>query len=375
MASTNASLTAPLAVRPSSRASWLTSTFALVALAATPAIGACTGGSDEDLADDHALDTRTFEGDTLSALFGPDGTTAPMIFEGGFRRVGLLWDDVAEGALELRTSADGLTWSEWRAPTVVSSEEGAHAGHVDAIVADAAGSTDLDPSAAIVQLRVVAGKPRPSFLAIEALPDIPAAFDPDEAIADTGDADDAVADDALFSAVRPTPIGGVRIYSRADWKARAPRCASGTATPNRATIHHTVTPTADSMSPPARLRQIQSFHMFTNGWCDIGYNYLVSRDGRVWRGRGARTVGAHVTNNNTGNVGISFMGTYTSTVPSRTQECSAARLLRRLHMDFPGIALTRSDVRGHRQYGGTACPGTALYNRIDDILRKARNGC
>lgn len=344
------------------------------ALAAALSLAACADARDEEQADDHALETRTFEGDALARLFGPDGTSAPMSFEHGFRRVGLLWDDTAAGALELRTSADGVRWSAWRTPQLVSSEEGAHAGHVDAITVDAGGSTDRDPTAAIVQLRLVAGAPRPTFLAIEPLADIPAAFDPDDAIVDTLDQDDA-GDDPFFSVVRPTPIGGVRIYSRADWGARAPRCASGTATPNRATIHHTVTPTNDSMSPPARLRQIQAFHMFTNGWCDIGYNYLVSRDGRVWRGRGAKTVGAHVTNNNTGNVGISFMGTYTSTAPSKAQECSAARLLRRLHMDYPAIALTRSDVKGHRQYGGTACPGTALYGRIDDILRKSLRGC
>jgi hypothetical protein len=146
-------------------------------------------------------------------------------------------------------------------------------------------------------------------------------------------------------------------------------------TPKLPTIHHTVNPTIDSASPQARLRQIQSFHMFTRGWCDIGYNYLVSRDGRIWRGRGAGVVGAHVANNNTGNVGISFMGTHTSTAPTSTQMCHVARLLRRLSMDHGALDLVRSDVKGHRQYGGTSCPGTALYNRIDLILRKARNGC
>jgi len=167
----------------------------------------------------------------------------------------------------------------------------------------------------------------------------------------------------------------MRVYSRADWGARKPRCSSGTQTPVRATIHHTVTPTNDSMTPQARLRQIQAFHMFTQGWCDIGYNYLVSRDGRIWRGRGATTVGAHVDNFNTGNVGISFIGTYTATAPTETQMCQVAKLLRRLHEDFSGISLNRTDVKGHRQLGSTSCPGNALYNRIDKILRKARGGC
>ncbi len=354
--------------------SLLTKCFTLATLGLGLALAAgCSPAIDEDGADDHAPGVRTFEGEELAALFGDDGISEPLAFTDGFRRVGLLWDAAGDGALELRTSADGVAWSVWTAPALVSSEEGAHAGHVDALAVGPDGSTELDQTMPLVQLRIVAGKPRPTFLVIEPLRDIPPAIDPDEVVEDT--ATDGGDDPGLFSAVLSTPIGGIRIYSRADWGGRAPRCGSGTHTPNRATIHHTVTPTNDSVSPQARLRQIQSFHMFTNGWCDIGYNYLVSRDGRVWRGRGARTVGAHVTNANTGNVGISFIGTHTSTPPTARQECSAAKLLRRLHEDYRGIELRRTDVKGHRQFGGTSCPGTALYNRIDDILRKARGGC
>jgi N-acetylmuramoyl-L-alanine amidase-like protein len=115
--------------------------------------------------------------------------------------------------------------------------------------------------------------------------------------------------------------------------------------------------------------------MFTNGWCDIGYNHLMSRDGRVWRGRGGKYIGAHVANHNTGNIGISFMGTHTSTAPTETQMCQAAKYLRVMRQLWPAIDMNRTDVKGHRQYGGTTCPGDALYNRIDLILRKARGGC
>jgi hypothetical protein len=54
--------------------------------------------------------------------------------------------------------------------------------------------------------------------------------------------------------------------------------------------------------------------------------------------------------------------------------CNTAKLLRRLNVAY-GISLARSNVRGHRQYGGTACPGNVLYGQIDAILRKARSGC
>lgn len=335
---------------------------------------ACACGEDAaDHDDDHAVDRLVVEGQDLVDLFGAGGVSAPIRSTDGFRRLGVLWDATEENALELRTSLDGTTWTAWRTPEMVSVEMIAHAGHVDALTVDAdAGSTEADPLARHYQLRVPAGRALPTFITVEPLADIPARFPDDDEFA-TIDAEEEVGE--LAAANRPTPIGTVKIYARADWGAKPPRCASGSQTPNRATIHHTVTPTNDSLTVPQRLRQIQRFHQITRGWCDIGYNYLVSRDGRVWRGRGAQRVGAHVANANTGNVGISFIGTYTSTAPTATQMCQAAKLLRRLHEDFSGISLNRTDVKGHRQYGGTACPGTALYNRIDKILRKARNGC
>ncbi len=330
---------------------------------------ACGGGepTDTDASDDHA-DRLVLEDQEVADFLGADGVSDPFTLDGGFRRLGLLWDATQENAFEVRTSLDGKTWSEWKPPTVISVEMVAHAGHVDALELGGAASTADDPLATRFQLRLAPAAPAPTFLVIEPLADIPGLLDPNEVV--------EVEDEPIAEFVdRSTPIGKVRIHARADWNARAPRCAGGSMTPNRATIHHTVTPTRDSMTPQQRLRQIQAFHQFSRGWCDIGYNYLISRDGRVWRGRGPTTVGAHVSNSNTGNIGVSFMGTYTSTAPSETQMCQAAKLLRRLHEDFGGISLNRTDVKGHRQFGGTSCPGDALYARIDKILRKAKNGC
>jgi hypothetical protein len=344
-----------------------------LAFAVVLAVG-CSSSSDPQDGDDHTADKLVLEGQALSDFFGAENVSPPIASPTGFRRIGILWDSEAEGALELRTSMDGATWTEWSAPWVTSREEIAHAGHVDAITAiSTIGSTPDDPRAIWYQLRVPAGATPPTFIDVEPLEDIPAALHADDIPLD-GSTPELIAEEAEI-AERPTPIGNLTVHSRAEWHARAPRCSSGPATPNRATIHHTVTPTNDSMTVAARLRQIQAFHMFTRGWCDIGYNYLVSRDGRIWRGRGARTIGAHVENQNTGNVGISFIGTYTSTAPTQGQMCNAAKLLRRLHMDYSGLSLNRTDVKGHRQRMSTSCPGNALYNKIDTILSKARNGC
>src|SRR5699024_9054129 len=106
----------------------------------------------------------------------------------------------------------------------------------------------------------------------------------------------------------------------------------------------------DDRTPAKRqMRQIQAFHMFSRGWCDVGYNYLVSRNGKIFVGRGYGVLGAHTENANTGNMGISFSGNYTSSTPPRAQQIAAAKALRYLK-DRAGIPLKRTGadgVKGH----------------------------
>ena len=99
---------------------------------------------------------------------------------------------------------------------------------------------------------------------------------------------------------------GVR--DRASWGARATRCTGLDPVKTRMAIHHTATPSGGD--PGSRLRGIQAYHMDTNGWCDIGYHFLVSLDGTLWEGRELELLGTHVAANNTGNIGISFIGCF-----------------------------------------------------------------
>lgn len=100
--------------------------------------------------------------------------------------------------------------------------------------------------------------------------------------------------------------------------------------------------------------------MDTNGWSDIGYNWLVTQDGRVWEGRagGWLAVGAHAGGQNTGWIGVCWIG------DSRTIAPSAAALasIRWLIDEACRRAGRRLEVRGHGQVPGqaTACPGDRL---------------
>ncbi|MCU0698426.1 MAG: N-acetylmuramoyl-L-alanine amidase [Myxococcaceae bacterium] len=298
---------------------------------------------------DHDEPFAVFTPVELAERLSGDGRTETFTLSGPALRVGVLWDATGPTSVEARFSDDGRTFGRWEPLTVVFDEPEAHAGHVDV----PAGATSL-------QLRV---RGEISFLSLEEIHEL------GEPNSTALDLEPLPAIGRTRQALAPFPT----ILSRAAWGARAPTCSSPT-TPYRAAIHHSVSPTNDSLSAEQRLRQIQSFHMDSRGYCDVGYNYLMTRDARVWTGRGATVLGGHAANANTGNVGICVVGTYTTDQPTPQQMCAGAGFLAWVHSTY-NVPLNRTAMRGHREYGQTACPGDALFARLNEMVMLAANGC
>ena len=61
----------------------------------------------------------------------------------------------------------------------------------------------------------------------------------------------------------------------------------------------------------AIVRAYQNYHIDSNGWNDIGYNFVVGEDGNVYEGRGWEAVGAHAPTYNTKSIGICIIGDFT----------------------------------------------------------------
>jgi hypothetical protein len=163
-----------------------------------------------------------------------------------------------------------------------------------------------------------------------------------------------------------------------------------------AVVHHTAGTNGYSRAEAAAIvKGIQRFHVQSNGWNDIGYNFLVDRFGTVYEGRfggvDRNVVGAHALGFNTGSVGIALLGTYENTAPSAAALDAIGRLIAwRLdlaHVDptafltvisggsdryASGIPVLLSSVSGHRDTGFTACPGDVLYGRLGTIASTAR---
>lgn len=163
------------------------------------------------------------------------------------------------------------------------------------------------------------------------------------------------------------------VVSRYGWGARDPGKVCGDVhTPYRMAIHHTAGNNGQT-NPAAVMRQIQAYHIDTNGWCDIGYHFVVSADGTVFQGRSdERRTGAHVSGQNTGNIGVALMGNYISVAPPDAQLSGAVEIVGWIGRAY-GISLDRNRVKGHKEWapGTTSCPGTELLNRIPTILARA----
>ncbi len=163
-----------------------------------------------------------------------------------------------------------------------------------------------------------------------------------------------------------------------------------------AVVHHTAGANGYTKAQaPAILRGIQLYHVQANGWNDIGYNFLVDRFGTVYEGRyggaDANVIGAQAQGFNTGSVGVAVLGTYGGTPASTAAEQALVRLLAwRLdvgHADAgamltvvsggspkhaAGVPVLLRAVSGHRDVGLTACPGDALYARLQAIGAETR---
>ena len=55
------------------------------------------------------------------------------------------------------------------------------------------------------------------------------------------------------------------------------------------------------------VKEIRQWHK-AKGWSDIGYHYVIRRDGRVEKGRPESRVGAHVAGYNRDSIGICLVG-------------------------------------------------------------------
>lgn len=177
----------------------------------------------------------------------------------------------------------------------------------------------------------------------------------------------------------PTFTAMPSIITRSSWGASSgTSCDSPTvgATTYGVALHHTAGSNSYTASQSRSIvRGIQSYHVKSRGWCDIGYNFLVDKYGQIFEGRRGgmdRTVrGAHAGTYtvNTYSMGVSMMGNFDTANVGTAMRSSLVRLIGwRLGTFYRGAVGTWSAegkrynvIFGHRDVLGTACPGRYGY--------------
>ncbi len=145
-------------------------------------------------------------------------------------------------------------------------------------------------------------------------------------------------------------------------------------------VHHTAG-TKGLDNPKQAIRNIHYYHAKTRGWGDIGYNYVIDQQGRIYEGRagGETVIAGHSLPVNKVSIGVAVLGNYqTQDLPKPVVE-SLVHLLG-AKAELYDLDVTE-DVRyksknypvlgGHRDNSSTACPGTHLYNAMPLIRHMA----
>ena len=111
-------------------------------------------------------------------------------------------------------------------------------------------------------------------------------------------------------------------------------------------------------SAKQKTAEVRRWHVSDRGWSDIGYHYLIDRDGTVTEGRPLERTGAHAKGHNTGSVGISLFGGRGGNVSDQfednfteDQDLALRELIAKLKADHP---ITK--IIGHNEVANKACP-------------------
>ncbi|MCX4502969.1 peptidoglycan recognition protein family protein [Streptomyces anulatus] len=198
----------------------------------------------------------------------------------------------------------------------------------------------------------------------------------------------------------PSTVPQPPIVSRAAWKADE---SLSTEAPDyldqvkAVFVHHTAQTNAYSCADSAAIvRGLHTYHVQSNGWKDLGYNFIVDKCGTVFEGRKGGVdrpvMGAHTYGFNRDTTGIAVIGMYTDTKAATAATTSVARVAAwklgqykadpagsvQLTAGANGTNMDRKQfvagsqyafprISGHRDGFATECPGLSLYGQLPAI--------
>ena len=122
---------------------------------------------------------------------------------------------------------------------------------------------------------------------------------------------------------------------------------------------------------------IWNFHVNTNNFSDIAYNWLIDPNGVLYEGRGGgnNVVGAHFCGKNTNTMGVCMLGNLSTVEPTEAALKTLRQILFWKSCDSKINPITQSvhsgvsinNISGHRDGCATECPGNFMYPKLLEL--------
>jgi N-acetylmuramoyl-L-alanine amidase len=117
-------------------------------------------------------------------------------------------------------------------------------------------------------------------------------------------------------------------------------------------VHCTATPEGKDFT----VDDIRRWHK-EQGWSDIGYHYVIYRDGSIHEGRNVKYSGAHCTGHNANSIGVVYIGGVSKDgktakdTRTKAQKRALLQVMRTLRAAYPSAR-----IYGHRDFAKKDCP-------------------
>ncbi|MCD6579389.1 methionyl-tRNA formyltransferase [bacterium] len=127
------------------------------------------------------------------------------------------------------------------------------------------------------------------------------------------------------------------------------------------TIHHTNSYNFHK-DQKSVFEEIKTYHITKRKWNDIGYHFVIGKNGEIFKGRDLKFQGAHVKSHNENNIGIALIGDFNLSFP-RAKQIGALETITRAIRDIKAMR-----IRVHRDFlkeNTGECPGDFLYDIME----------
>ena len=138
--------------------------------------------------------------------------------------------------------------------------------------------------------------------------------------------------------------------------------------PRKSTDYIVIHCAATKASMDIGLTEIRKWHVQDNGWRDVGYHYIIRRNGEVELGRSIRDTGAHAAGYNHKSVSVCMVGGMAEDNSAENnftaqQWTALLDLVKQLKSDYPD-----ADVIGHNEISEKECPSFDVQKWKEDNL-------